>query len=276
MKRSSSQELQSSPTSWEYISICLREGRQINCTYLQWTSKHYEKTRITIKNFITIFGRPVRLTLLPCYLRTRKQAVFSSATDQWWTDGESPPLLLSLPTMRSINRAIVQSDRAECAGALIPVNYSGTSISKRWAEAMGNIENSKTGRKVQRSSLLSPHHPALLSGSRPPRSLFLPLVIEPSVLLLVSIVNFQEWLQMLMMRLHILVVHIDIIEIPFFLKDLFCCTCQNQRRFSEQHVAFPADQLFSPAFIVSHSMHILFLISFIPQSGISRHFAAWN
>ena len=79
---------------------------------------------------------------------------------------------------------------------------------------------------------------------------------------------------MLMMRLHILVVHIDIIEIPFLLKDLFCCTCQNQRRFSEQHVAFPADQLFSPAFVVSHSMHILFLIGFIPQSGVSRHFAA--
>lgn len=55
---------------------------------------------------------------------------------------------------------------------------------------------------------------------------------------------------MLMMRLHILVVHIDIIEIPFLLKDLFCCTCQNQRRFSEQHVGFPADQLFSPAFVV--------------------------
>lgn len=112
MKRSSSQELQSSPTSWEYISICLREGRQINCTYLQWTLKHYEKTRITIKNFISIFGRPVRLTLLPCYLQTRKQAVFSSATDQWWTDGESPPLLLSLPSMWSINRTIVQSAQA--------------------------------------------------------------------------------------------------------------------------------------------------------------------
>lgn len=79
---------------------------------------------------------------------------------------------------------------------------------------------------------------------------------------------------MFVMRLHILVVHIDIIEIPFLLKDLFCCTCQNQRRFSEQHVAFPADQLFFPACIVSHSMHNLFLISSIPQSGVSRLFAA--
>lgn len=117
------------------------------------------------------------------------------------------------------------------------------------------------------------HIALLLSGPGPPGCLLVPLVIEPSVLLLVSIVNFQERLQMLMMRLHILVVHIDIIEIPFLLKDLFCCTCQNQKRFSEQHVGFPADQLFSPAFVVSHSMHILFLISFIPEPGISRHFA---
>lgn len=79
---------------------------------------------------------------------------------------------------------------------------------------------------------------------------------------------------MFMMCLHILVVHIDIIEIPFLLKDLFCCTCQNQRRFSEQCVAFPADQLFSPACIVSHSMHNLFLIRSVLQSGVSRHFAA--
>lgn len=142
---------------------------------------------------------------------------------------------------------------AECPAALTPVSYSGTRISKRWAEAVGNVDNSKTRRKVQRSSVLFiPHHTAVLSGPGPgpPRYPLLPLVIEPSVLLLVSIVNFQEWLQMLMVRLHILVVHVHIIEIPFLLKDLFCCTCQNQRRFSEQHVAVPTDQLFSPAFIV--------------------------
>lgn len=134
---------------------------------------------------------------------------------------------------------------------------------------MGYFENT-TRRKAQKSSVL--FIPLLLS--EPPRCLWLPLVIEPSVLLLVSIVNFQEWLQMFVMCLHILVIHIDIIEIPFLLKDLFCCTCQNQRRFSEQHVAFPADQLFSPACIVSHSMHNLFLINSIPESGVSRHFAA--
>lgn len=189
MKRSSSQELQSSPTSWEYINICLREGRQVNCTYLLWTSKLYETTRIY----------------------------------------------------------------------------------KRRAEPVGFILKMLQGEKHKGAVSSIPH---LLSG--PPRCLWLPLVIEPSVLLPVSIVNFQEWLQMLVMCLHILVVHIDIIEIPFLLKDLFCCTCQNQRRFLEQHVAFPADQLFSPAFVVSHSMHNLFLISSIPQSGVSRHFAAWS
>lgn len=140
---------------------------------------------------------------------------------------------------------------------------------------MGNVDNSKTRRKVQRSSVLFiPHHTAVLSGPGPgpPRCPLLPLVIEPSVLLLVSIVNFQEWLQMLMVRLHILVVHVHIIEIPFLLKDLFCCTCQNQRRFSEQHVAVPTDQLFSPAFIVipctSYFSSVLF------HSLVSRHFAA--
>lgn len=114
MKRSSSQELQSSPTSWEYINICLKEGRQINYTYLQWTLKHYEKTSTT-KNTTSISWRPIRLTLLPQYVRqqgsllrhwTQKQAVFSCATDQWWTNGESQPLLQFLPSACSISSLV--------------------------------------------------------------------------------------------------------------------------------------------------------------------------
>lgn len=44
---------------------------------------------------------------------------------------------------------------------------------------------------------------------------------------------------MLMVCFHILVVYIDIIEIPFLLKDLFCGTCQNQTGFFRTAYCFP-------------------------------------
>lgn len=138
---------------------------------------------------------------------------------------------------------------------------------------MENLKNIKRRWQVPRKSVLSiPHSIALLSEPGPLRSLVLPLVIEPSVLLLVSIVNFQEWLQMLVMCLHILVVHIDIIEIPFLLKDLFCCTCQNQRRFVRT-CCFPCrPTVLSCLCRQSFNAHLIF--SFNSQAGVSRHFAA--
>lgn len=139
---------------------------------------------------------------------------------------------------------------------------------------MENLKNIKRRWQVPRKSVLSiPHSIALLKEPGSLRSLVLPLVIEPSVLLLVSIVNFQEWLQMLMMCLHILVVHIDIIEIPFLLKDLFCCTCQNQRRFVRTACCFPCRPT-ALSCLCRQSFHAHLIFSFNSQAAVSRHFAA--
>lgn len=57
----------------------------------------------------------------------------------------------------------------------------------------------------------------------PNQFLVLPLIIKSLILLLVCTVNLQEWLQMLVMCLYILVIYINIIEILLLFKDFFCC-----------------------------------------------------
>lgn len=48
----------------------------------------------------------------------------------------------------------------------------------------------------------------------------LPLLVEPPVLLAVGAVDLQQGLQVVVVRLHVLVVHVDIIQLPLLLENL--------------------------------------------------------
>lgn len=55
-----------------------------------------------------------------------------------------------------------------------------------------------------------------------------PLLIEPTVLLPVCAVDLQQGLQVVVVCLHILVIHVDIIQLPLLLKYLLCGACGAQ------------------------------------------------
>lgn len=56
----------------------------------------------------------------------------------------------------------------------------------------------------------------------------LPLLVEPPVLLPVGAVDLQQGLQVVVVRLHILVVHIDIVQLPLLLENLLCGACETR------------------------------------------------
>lgn len=64
-----------------------------------------------------------------------------------------------------------------------------------------------------------PPPPAAAPGSE------LPLLTEPPVLLPVGTVDLQQRLQVLVVRLHILVVHVDVVQLPLLLKNLLGGAC---------------------------------------------------
>lgn len=56
----------------------------------------------------------------------------------------------------------------------------------------------------------------------PPAS---PLLVEPPVLLPVGAVDLQQRLQVVVVRLHVLVVHVDVVELPLLLENLLRGAC---------------------------------------------------
>lgn len=62
----------------------------------------------------------------------------------------------------------------------------------------------------------------------PPAS---PLLIEPPVLLPVGAVDLQQRLQVVVVRLHVLVVHVDVVKLPLLLEDLLRGACGSQPGF---------------------------------------------
>lgn len=55
-----------------------------------------------------------------------------------------------------------------------------------------------------------------------------PLLIEPTILLPVCAVDLQQGLQVVVVCLYILVIHIDVVQLPLFLKYLLCGACGAQ------------------------------------------------
>lgn len=55
-----------------------------------------------------------------------------------------------------------------------------------------------------------------------------PLLVEPPVLLPVSTVDLQQGLQVVVVRLHILVIHVHVVQFPLLLENLLCGACETQ------------------------------------------------
>lgn len=68
------------------------------------------------------------------------------------------------------------------------------------------------------------------AGPTAPRGLTapgpLPLLVQPPVLLAVGAVDLQQGLQVAVVRLHVLVIHVDIIQFPLLLENLLCGACR--------------------------------------------------
>lgn len=57
----------------------------------------------------------------------------------------------------------------------------------------------------------------------------IPLFTQFPVLLLIGCVEPQQRLQVASVRFHILVVHVNIVQVLLLLEDLFCCTWRKQK-----------------------------------------------
>lgn len=55
----------------------------------------------------------------------------------------------------------------------------------------------------------------------------LPLLVEPPVLLAVGAVDLQQRLQVVVVRLHVLVVHVDVVQLPLLLENLLGGACES-------------------------------------------------
>lgn len=56
----------------------------------------------------------------------------------------------------------------------------------------------------------------------------LPLLVEPPVLLPVGAIDLQQGLQVVVVCLHILVVHVDIVQLPLLLENLLRGACETR------------------------------------------------